>query len=158
MTRPEIEVLYRRHGPMVLRRARALLGDEASARDALQEVFVRALQAEDTFRGEASPTTWLYRVTTNLCLNRLRDEARRRAILSERGAEPGRPVDAELRTTLARLLDRISPDLCEVAVYYYLDQMSHEEIAAVLGVSRRTVGNRVDAFLTAAREAQGVEA
>src|SRR5215475_12227092 len=73
MDRAELELLYTRSGAAVERRCRALLGDGEEARDMVQEVFLRAVRHADEFRGEASPTTWLYRITTNLCLNRLRD-------------------------------------------------------------------------------------
>ena len=54
-----IDELYRRYGPVVLRRARAILGDEEMARDVLQEVFVRVVEQKGSFRGEASPMTWI---------------------------------------------------------------------------------------------------
>lgn len=79
-----IDQLYRRYGPVVLRRARAILGDEEQARDLVQEVFVQVLEKKGGFRGEASPMTWIYRITTNLCLNRLRDGLRRDELLRER--------------------------------------------------------------------------
>ena len=61
-----LEDLYRRYGPSVLRRARTLLGNDADAQDAMQEVFMKVMRSSDDFRGAASPMTWLYRVTTNL--------------------------------------------------------------------------------------------
>ena len=76
----DIDILYRRYGPLVLRRARAILGDEEAAQDAAQEVFMRAMTKGHAFRGESSPVTWLYRITTNYCLNQIRDKSRRREI------------------------------------------------------------------------------
>lgn len=150
----ELGDLYRRYGAMVLRRARAILGSEAGAQDAMQEVFIRAMRAEDGFREESSPVTWLYRITTNLCLNQLRDARRRRELQDEQGPVAGAsPASAEPRVLVAELLARVPEELREIAIYYYLDRMSHEEIAAVMGVSRRTVGNRLLEF----REAAGVD-
>jgi RNA polymerase sigma-70 factor (ECF subfamily) len=148
-----VEEIYRRYGSLVLRRARSILGDEQAARDAMQEVFVRALRSMESFRGEASPATWLYRVTTNYCLNQIRDEARRRALLAEQGAPAPRAGDpsAESRMTVVEVLGLVPEELREVAIYYYVDQMNQDEIAALLGVSRRTVGNRLEAFREAAR-------
>jgi RNA polymerase sigma-70 factor (ECF subfamily) len=148
-----IELLYERYGPLVHRRARALLGDEQAAWDALQEVFVRALKGRDAFRHEASPTTWLYRITTNYCLNQLRDETRRRDKLRRRADE--RPTFAraepELRLALAEVLQQLPADVCEMAVYSHVDRMSHDEIAALMDVSPRTVGNRLKEFAERAR-------
>jgi RNA polymerase sigma-70 factor (ECF subfamily) len=63
----------------------------------------------------------------------------------------------DARPTLAALLRRIPEDLHEVAVYYYVDDMSQDEIAGLLNVARRTIGNRLDAFRAAARAAIGEE-
>jgi RNA polymerase sigma-70 factor (ECF subfamily) len=148
-----IEMLYQRYGPLVHRRARALLGDEQAAWDALQEVFVRALKGRDAFRQEASPTTWLYRITTNYCLNVLRDDTRRRDKLRLRAVErlDVASPEPELRLTLARLLAELPAEACEMAVYAHVDHMSHEEIAGLMNVSPRTVGNRLKEFAARAR-------
>jgi RNA polymerase sigma-70 factor (ECF subfamily) len=152
--RDAIAELYRRHGPMVLRRARALLRDEQAALDALQEVFVRALSSGARFRGDASPATWLYRIATNHCLNLLRDVSRRRALWEEHGAR-GEPettaATAESRLQIAQIVEHVRPELQEIAFYYFVDQMNHEEIAEILGVSRRTVGHRLDEFRAAVK-------
>ncbi|HXU64136.1 MAG TPA: sigma-70 family RNA polymerase sigma factor, partial [Polyangia bacterium] len=79
-----LEEIYDRYGAPVFRRARTLLGDPERARDATQEVFLRA--AQDLERVSAHPLPWLFRVTTNLCLNNLRDNRRRVAILANRSA------------------------------------------------------------------------
>jgi RNA polymerase sigma factor (sigma-70 family) len=140
-----VEKLYRDYGAMVLRRARRILGDEQAARDAMQEVFVRVLKAHSEFRGDASPVTWLYRITTNFCLTALRDEARRRQLLEKNIAPPpaGRNDDPSDRLTVRTLLAGVPEELRDVAVYHWVDQMSHSEIAEIIGVSRRTVGNRL---------------
>ncbi len=135
-----------------------MLGDEHLARDAAQEVFLKVMRSFSEFRAEASPITYLYRATTNQCLNVLRDRQRRGEVpqVTESG-EPARPEEVSLdeRLTLSAVLARVPEALREVAVYFYLDQMSHEEIAAVCGVSRRTVGNRLVEFHAAARIAAG---
>lgn len=157
MNAHEVEELYRRYGPTVLRRARAILRDEHAARDVLQETFLLAIQ-ERSFRGEASPMTWLYRITTNLCLNRIRDEGRRSELLAARGEEleEARPADAEGKTTLAQLLRNVPDELREIAIYRWVDHMTQEEIAAIVKTSRRTVGNRLEEFRRLAQEAAGV--
>jgi RNA polymerase sigma-70 factor (ECF subfamily) len=150
----EIEALYRRHGPMVLRRARAILGDDALAKDAMQEVFIRALRAGDGFRKQASPVTWLYQITTHHCLNLCRDRGRRSRLLEANVVpEEKTAADPDDRITLRALLAKVPEELAEIAVYYYVDQMKQDEIAERMGVSRRTVGNRLEAFLAAARAA-----
>jgi RNA polymerase sigma-70 factor, ECF subfamily len=149
--RAELEALYRQYGPLVRRRARGLLGDDFEAQDAMQEVFVRVIGAMGEFRGQSQPSTWLYRITTNLCLNRIRDTRRRREHLSrlaESAAQAPGDVgsSSEVRALLRRVLAQVPEDLAEIGVYYYVDEMDQAEIAEILGVSRRTIGYRLDRF------------
>jgi RNA polymerase sigma-70 factor (ECF subfamily) len=156
MGEPWVEVLYRRYGPLVFRRARTLLGTDEAAWDVVQEVFVRALRSQEGFRHEASPTTWLYRITTNYCFNVSRDRTRRQARLAEQPARLAGPSATggngqETQRLLAEILEKIPVELCEVAVYYYVDRMNQDEIAATVGTSRKTVGNRLREFRARAR-------
>jgi len=152
MDQASMEALYRTYGSMVLRRARTLLGDEHAAQDMVQEVFMKAIRAFPSFRGESSLTTWLYQVTTNHCLNTIRDGARRRRAL-ERRMPTREPVaeSAEDRVGVDELLQQLPRELAEVAIYYYVDQMNQDEIATLLGVSERTVRNRLREFRDTAR-------
>lgn len=159
MTLAPIEELYRRHGAMVLRRARRILGNDEAAMDAMQEVFVKVMRERESFRGDASPVTWLYKVTTNLCLNKIRDASRQRQLLAENAPAPDASTEAapEDRAAVARLIASLPDELREIAVYYYVDEMNQDEIAEIAGVSRRTIGNRLEEFKTAARAVLGVE-
>ncbi len=160
--RKEIEDLYKRYGALVRRRARGLLGDDSEAQDAMQEVFVRVIAAMAEFRGQSQPSTWLYRITTNLCLNRIRDGKRRRERLAEvaRGQE-GAPlsgniqIPVEARVTLRGVLAQVPDELAQVAIYYFVDEMDQSEIATLIGVSRRTIGYRLDRFRERALELLG---
>ncbi|HWX08955.1 MAG TPA: sigma-70 family RNA polymerase sigma factor, partial [Gaiellaceae bacterium] len=120
---------------------------EGDARDVLQEVFLSLLDRPEQFAGKSSLSTWLYSATTHLCLNRIRSDKTRSRLTAEQdravlGPSPPAPADrvAELRDLLARL----PPDLALVAVYYFGDEMTHDEIAEVVGCSRRRVGHLVE--------------
>src|SRR5262245_59652880 len=117
----DVEALYRKYGPMVVRRCRRLLGDAAEAWDGAQEVFVRVLKRQATLSG-AYPSCLLYRIATNLSLNRLRD--RRRApvqpgdeVLLRIAKLPG--LDAPL--LLDRLFARHPESTRTMAVLHYVD-------------------------------------
>jgi RNA polymerase sigma factor (sigma-70 family) len=153
----ELDHLYRTCGPMMLRRARTLLGDEQLARDALHDVFMRAMNSADGFRGDASPMTWLYRVITNHCLNVIRDRARRAELLAsdQRLTPSAAHASPEDRLAVSTVLAQLPEELREIAVYYFVDQMNREEIANMLGVSLRTVGHRLERFQVMSRAIVG---
>lgn len=143
----DLEQLYLRHSRSVYRRARELLGDDEAARDATQEVFMRVIRAGQKSRGALTPTAWLYCVTTNFCLNQLRDRKRQGALLT-RHYVPGDQVapTGETRATVIQILNRVPEELQEIAIYFFLDELTYDEIGRLLGVSRRTVSNRLAAF------------
>lgn len=150
----EVGELFRQHGPMVYRRAFRLLGRREDAEEATQEVFIRVMRSASSFEGRSGVTTWLYQITTHYCLNLLRDRARRRQLWQENAAPeeaPGALAASEL-LHLRRLLAEADEQQARAAVYVYLDGMSHEEAAEVLGVSKRTVGNLIDRFLAWAQQ------
>lgn len=150
-----LEELYRRHAAAVLARCRYLLREEEAARDAAQDVFVRALRALPELEGAASPTAFLLRAATNHCLNVLRasraawrDEVARLARdRTERGIAP------DARELVRALLGAASQEAQEIAVLYFVDELTQAEIAAETGRSLPTVRKRLREFLAAARGA-----
>ena len=162
----QISRLFEQHGPRVYRRAVRLLGNPADAEEATQEIFIRALGAAQGFRHQSQLTTWLYQITTNYCLNLIRDRSRRAELHEEHvaplgddssKADPARPEDLVL---IRKLLAAADERQAAAAVYVFVDGMSHEEAAEVLGVSKRTVGNLLERFQAWAGEqvAKGGEA
>lgn len=151
-----IEALYRSHGGLALRRARSILGSEDDARDAIQNIFTKLLTKPDSFQGRSRPATFLYAVTTNHCLATLRDRKNRRRIVEDhvapslaRAQAPAGDHRNELRLLLARLPD----DVAHVVVYYYIDEMTQDQIAEVLGIGRRAVAAALALATETARKA-----
>ena len=141
--RAEIEQLYREHGHVVLRRARRILGNDVDAREVLQEVFLSLLDRPDQFDRRSAVTTFLYAVTTHACLNRLRNQRRRSELLAREARSGQTDAAAETTVDAARLLRELPVRLARVAIHYFIDEMTHDEIAEIIGVSRRQVGNLV---------------
>jgi RNA polymerase sigma-70 factor, ECF subfamily len=78
----DVEGLYRKYGPMVLRRCRHLLRNEDAAADAMQETFVRVLRNRKSLTA-SYPSSLLYRIATNVCLNMLRTNRRRPTVSAD---------------------------------------------------------------------------
>jgi RNA polymerase sigma factor (sigma-70 family) len=150
--REEVSELYRRHATTVFRRALRILGSESEAHEVVQDLFVSLLERPEQFAGRSTLSTFMYSATTHACLNRLRNQRNRARILSERGEQTddaAASVGVVELVTLHRALARLPAPLAEVAVYYFVDELSHNEIAGLLGCSRRHIGDllqRVEAW------------
>lgn len=147
MNELDVEQLCRRYGPMVLRRCRRLLGTEEEARDACQDVFVRLVEYRQRLDGEY-PSSLLYRMATNVCLNRIRDRARQPATVDDdrlyriaTAEEPGAQSDA--RVLLDRLFGRHPESSRTMAVLHYVDGLTLDEVAGETGLSVSGVRKRL---------------
>jgi len=149
MTRDELIDSYRSYGAVVYRRCRQLLANEQDSRDASQEVFERCLRHCAELRPGPELLAWLYRVSTNLCLDRLRhgraaQDARQEAT---QGELPSLAAEEETRLlhrdSVRRLLAAVERRTREVAIYLYVDGMTQEEIAHVCGMTDRSVRNHL---------------
>jgi RNA polymerase sigma-70 factor (ECF subfamily) len=139
----EIHVLYRKYAPHVFLRCLAVLGREADAWDATHEVFLRLLKTTSTFRREAQPMTYLFRIATNVSLNLVRARGYREAQEppSDAAALPWSP--AEARDLVRRLAAKLDERRLAIAAHLFLDGMGQDEVADLLGWSRKTIGNEV---------------
>jgi len=139
-----VERLYRAHGHLVLRRARLLLGNDADAQEALQEIFAGLLRAPDGPRRDGAVVGWLYGATTHHCLNLLRDR-RTGARLRERHLSPTAAQAGGGRTEalaeVRSLLSLLDEEEGAAVVYHHLDGMTYDEVARQLGCSRRKVAS-----------------
>ncbi|TNE91399.1 MAG: sigma-70 family RNA polymerase sigma factor [Deltaproteobacteria bacterium] len=156
----DVGALYERHGGVVYRRILQFYPRQ-QAEEILQEVFVRVLATQHQFRGDSHPATWLYQLTTRHCLNRRRNERRRRELLGCYGdpswACPVTPASQETVAFLEQIWRELDEETLEIAVYTYRDGLSQADIAELMGISRRTVGNRLTALTERARAAAGLE-
>ena len=149
--------LYVNYGPKVYRRCLWLLRDDADARDAMHDVFIKVGNNLGAYRGEASPLTWVTRIATNHCLNVLRarkaawhDQFRRYVEhASQESQETQRHVDKKQFVHLVMSL--CDDEVQEAAVYYFVDEMTQEEAARAVGVSVPTLRKRLRAFIDVAR-------
>ena len=141
-----LEALMRRHNRLLYRTARAILRDDAEAEDAVQEAYLRAYRALDTFRGESKFSTWLVRIAANEALMRRRARARTASVVPLEAAtdvqSDGRQGDDMLRRLLEKRIDALPDDFRAVFVLRALEELSVEETAQALGIPEATVRSR----------------
>jgi RNA polymerase sigma-70 factor (ECF subfamily) len=146
------EILVNRHQTSILNLAYRFVGDRTQAKDLAQEVFLRVWQAAKTYKPDAKFTTWLYRITANLCFNELKSARRRRWFQFRRSNEDnersieetfsdGSPTAEDLLLEKERsrqISDALQslPDNQRMAlVLKRYDDLSYEEIAQIIGCS-----------------------
>lgn len=128
-------------------------GSEADAADITQEVFLRAYHALDSFRGDSGFSTWLYRVTANLCVDYARknhptdslDDELALEVPETRGAhQPEAALESsELRRELDIALGMISEEHRKIVILRDVAGMSYADIAAALELEEGTVKSRL---------------
>ncbi|HUX13364.1 MAG TPA: sigma-70 family RNA polymerase sigma factor [Spirochaetia bacterium] len=143
----DVEALYRKYGPMVVRRCRQILHDEDKALDAAQDVFVRLIRHQDQL-DQSAPSSLLYRIATNVCLNVLRSERRKPQTHDDEILQAIAGVDDPAETVinthlLERLFHREHESTRVIAVLHYVDRLTLEETAAEVGLSVSGVRKRL---------------
>jgi RNA polymerase sigma-70 factor (ECF subfamily) len=146
------------HQDRLLRLCERLLGDVEEARDAAQEVFLKAYRKAASFRPQGQVYTWLYRVATNHCLNRLR---RRRLVRflqweapedrevpafdpPDGAPDPAAVLEARRRWQATRkAIGRLPAGQRAVLVLARFEGLSYRQIAEVLGITEGAVESRL---------------
>ncbi|MCB9758939.1 MAG: RNA polymerase sigma factor [Alphaproteobacteria bacterium] len=146
----DVEALYRKYGDMVLGRCRTLLRNEADAQETCQEIFLRVHRYRGRFRHEASPSTYLFRVTTTTCLNKIRSRKRRREDLQDEPmpvpVEDSVLANHEIRDLVSRVLAEADEKTQACVIYHYVDGMTHQEVGDLMGLSAAAIRKRIGTF------------
>ncbi len=139
------ERLVGRHQRMIHTLAYRMTGSLADAEDLAQETFIAAWAQLDGFRGEASFSSWLYRIAVNRCLNWRTRAARRASVQqdwSEQRDAPA-PENSELSQQVQLALLQLTPAQRAAIVLTVYDSLNHAEAARAMGCAETTVSWRV---------------
>ena len=131
--------LYRSHADRMKSIAYNHLGNVSDAEDAVQETFLKIHRAATTYTGEASFSTWIYRVLINTCYDALRRRQRRIQEASIDDALPferaGGSVDDVKRIALRKMLNDLPEQRRSVFMLFEIEGLSHAEIAQILDIT-----------------------
>jgi RNA polymerase sigma-70 factor (ECF subfamily) len=151
----------RRHNGKLFRIARAILKDDFTAEDAVQDAYLDAYRRSAQFRGEASVSTWLSRIVINHALMRLRRSKRERVVVPFHGSNepydnrseeiadnrsespPAATFRAEVRRLIESRIDALPVAFRTVFIMREVEDMTVEETAACLGIPAATVRRRL---------------
>ena len=146
------EILVNRHQASVLNLVYRFIGDRTQAKDLAQEAFIRVWQAAKSYEPKAKFTTWVYRITANLCFNELKSARRKKWFSFNRSDEAGEPTfeetladsspsaeDILLEKERARQISDALQSLPEhqriALVLKRYDDLSYQEIAQIIDCS-----------------------
>ena len=151
----QFDVLYHTYGRRVYRQCFRMLGNREDAEDLTQEVFLQLFRKAGTFRGEASFSTWLHRLTVNTVLMQIRRQRRWHGVVRSLDAAAGADVGAGdvpalvsvLRVPAVSPCDKISLEVAiahlasgykEIFLLHDVAGYRHDEIAMLLGINEGT--------------------
>jgi len=150
----EFAELYQTHSREIYYLALRFLGDAHKAEDATHDVFVKAYRKWNTFRGESSYRTWLYRIAINHCCNLRQSWANRHLVTNAdeavwdnaaaSGDSPLRVLEIkELGERIQKTLDQLSDEYRLLLLLVADEELSYEEIATLTGQSPDAVRGKL---------------
>jgi len=159
---PAFEKLVSRYQNKILGYAARMLNDHEEAEDVTQEVFIKAYRSLDSFRGDSSFSTWIYRITTNLCIDKMRskkrrpqqaysldvpfdnDESKGGREIADYSGEPGKAIERdELRRRVREVMAEMPEKMRTILIMCDMQGMAYEEIAKFLDCPIGTVKSRL---------------
>lgn len=149
MSRSDIDRLYRTYGFIIYGRCIRLLGSRGEARDAMQVVFMKLLQAYDSIHDKEKVVPWIFRAAQNHCFNLLRD--RKKFV---RKVEPDTIPDAAGsgydaitdKDIINRVMNGFGKDIREAVYYTYVEEFDQREIYKLTGQSPATIRRNLRKF------------
>ena len=127
-------------------------GDEAAASDVSQQIFLKLMTAIGQFRGDSAFTTWLYRLVVNACIDEQRKRRRFLPFLEstpmsrieDRRPQEKRYARLEVADSVQAAIKELTPKLRMPILLKYVEGLSYEEIATIMGCTKGTVASRLN--------------
>jgi len=135
--------LAERHERVVYNLAFRFMRNHAHAEDMAQEAFLKAFRLLKGFRGDCSFSTWLYRVTSSVCLTELNRRKRRGEVellpshVNKAAVDP--PPASDMRELIQRCVGKLPENYATVITLYYLKEVTYEEIAETMKIPMGTL-------------------
>lgn len=159
----DFTLLYRRYARKVFAKCISMLGDEALARDATQDIFIKVLLNLSRFNEQSSFSTWVYSITYNYCIDMIRKKKKIPLLFTEDVGKAGQEVaEAEIpdsvllemkQDRLEKVLDRLPPGDKAILLMKYIDDLQIRDIAEVLGKTESAIKMQI---MRAKQKAQSI--
>ena len=146
--------IYDEYADAVYNHCWRMLNNAQDAEEAAQDTFLNIYRNLENYRGDSKLSTWIYRITANVCLSRLRkkklpsdslDDVQDQGVqFADDTPQPDRIMEeSELREQLGRLMQKLAPQYRQVVTFFYFQGLSYDEIADITGVPSGTIGSAI---------------
>jgi len=139
--RESFEQLYDRYTDTVFRKCLSFLWEKEAAEDAAQEIWVKVYFALPSFQGEAAFSSWLYRITTNQCINHLKRQKAFLSLdaLSDKGFDLPDEKESLAKAVsntqqVTQMLSRLSKEVKALLIMKYVEGYDYQEISEITGM------------------------
>jgi RNA polymerase sigma-70 factor (ECF subfamily) len=133
--------LYELYGERIFRYAFRMLGNRSDAEDATAETFLRVLRRASELRADGAFRTWLFRITRNLCIDRMRQH---KLLELPQDAQYGSPEEkTTLKITVQQALSELQPECREPLMLCDLEDISAKEAAEILKITVPALKSRL---------------
>lgn len=147
----KLEWLMNEYGQKITRLAFTYTRQKELSEDIAQEVFIRCFEHLDNFRHESTYKTWLYRITVNLCEDKLRSWSFKNIVLAEffstsKSTEKTPEIEVlylEDKRLISKKILSLPVKYREIIIFYYYEEMSYNEISGLLNLSIQTIKSRL---------------
>jgi len=148
MNRSEIDKLYKAYGFIIYARCMQILHDREDARDAMQVVFMKLIQAYDSIRDKEKTVPWIFRAARNHCFNLLRNQKKYSDDIAPEELRD-MAIDQELLTKkdlVVRIMRQYSGKVQDAVYYTYVEEFEQREIYKITGQSPATIRRNLKRF------------
>ncbi|RWX00480.1 RNA polymerase sigma factor [Flavobacterium cerinum] len=139
--------IFEEHYPKILRLSKGYFnGDTDLANDAAQEVFMKVWEHLDSFRGDSSVSTWIYRISVNTCLVLLRKKNSKKGVLTKENSTA--TVDSDSEEMEERFIKMYAciqklEEINRMIILMVLENIGYDEIANIIGITEENVRVRI---------------
>lgn len=144
----DFTLLYRRYAGKVFAKCISMLGDEALARDATQDIFIKVLLNLSRFNEQSSFSTWVYSITYNYCIDMIRKKKKMPLLFTEDVGKVSKEAEVEIpdsvllemkQDRLEKVLDLLPPGDKAILLMKYIDDLQIKDIADVLNKTESAI-------------------
>jgi RNA polymerase sigma factor (sigma-70 family) len=130
--------LYNKHAPQVLRMCMAYTDNEAQAQDFLQETFIKVWQHQETYRGDAKISTWIYRIAVNTCLSHIRSAKNKMPAELQENFDTADDLSGVTKEQHIKQLYKAIhqlPETDRLIISMVLEEIPYDEIASTVNIT-----------------------